>query len=276
MDAKQLFRLYQNKYHLTNWLNENGELAQKEGDVKWSYCGVSKDFKSEIVSQAINNTFTEDELYLCISSNKSSLVLKSIVVDEIGNILHKKEVGIMNKSCTTILFFSQYGTFKSGIIREFPDSRPRPAGTPLKVAFHANMIEKSTKKVAEIISNHFGNLEMELNKDYGGSMEHLWIDVELVSSHDAWPFRFQKRVNNPTSYTEFYSYNVGHYSIKPDFEKLRELSSDEAICSYVFGLLYESTQILIDKQKKLEGFNATAFQLDFLSACEKLGYSLDS
>lgn len=272
MDAKQLFRAYQSKYYLANWLDEDGELAQSEGKVKWFYCGVSADFKTEIVNQAINNRFTDDEVYLCISSNKSSLVPKALAVKEIGNILHKKEIGIMNQSCTKIMHFTLYGTFKVGVIREFPKNRLRPAGQPLKVAFHANMVEKSTQRVSDIIRNRFGNLEMELYNDYGGCMEHLWIDLELVESHDSWPFRFQKRVDNPTSYTELYSYNVGHYSVKPDFETLKGLLSEEAICTYIFGLLYESTQILIDKQKKLDGFNATAFRFDFLSACKKLGY----
>ncbi|MDR2918391.1 MAG: hypothetical protein LBV72_03370 [Tannerella sp.] len=272
MDAKQLFRFYQSKYYLTNWLNEDGGLAQNEGKVKWSYCGVGDDFKNEIVSQAINNTFTDDEVYLCISSNKSSLVSKSIAVQELGNILHKKEIGIMDKSFTKIMHFTQYGVFQSGIIREFPKSRPKPAGKPLKVSFHANIVDKSTKIVSNVMGNRFDNLKMELNNDYGGSMEHLWIDLTLVESEKSWPFRFQKRVDNPTSYTEFYSYNVGHYSVRPDFEKLRGLSSEDSICSYVFRLLYESTQILVDKQKKLDGFNAAKFRIDFLSACEKLGY----
>lgn len=272
MDAKQLFRFYQNKYYLTNWLNEDGGLAQSESEVKWSYCGIGDDFKSEIVSQIINNTFTDDEVYLCISSNKSSLVLKSVAVQEIGNILHKKGIGIMDKSFTKIIHFTQYGVFQSGIVREFPKSRPRPAGKPLKVSFHANIVDESTNKISDVIQNRFDDLEMELYNDYEGSMEYLWIDLELVEGYKSWPFRFQKRVGNPASYTEFYSYNVGHYSVRPDFEKLRELSSEESICSYVFRLLYESTQILVDKQKKLEGFNATKFRLDFLLACEKLGY----
>jgi len=274
MDSKQLFRAYQNKFYLTNWLNESGELAQKEGEVEWLYCGLKKDFKRERVSQAIDNTFTDNEVYLCISSNKSSLVSKSIVVEEIANILHKKEIGVVNKSFTKIMFFNQYGTFKSGLIRDFPKSRPRPAGEPLKVKLCANIVTKNTKKIAEIIENHFDNLKKNLNKDYGGNMEHLWIDLELVESSKPFPFRIQKRVEIPASYTEFYSYNVGHYSIEPDYEKLSGLLSEKEICRYIFGLWYESTQILVDKQKKLEGFNATQFRLDFLNACEKSEFSL--
>ena len=275
MNSKQLFKTYQSKYYLTNWLNENSELAQSEGEVKWFYCGVNEDFKKEVVSQAINNAFADDEVYLCVSSNKSSLVPKSIVVDEMANILHKKEIGVVNKSFTKIIFFNQYGTFKSGLIRDFPESRPRPAGEPLKVKLCANIMTKNTEKIADIIKNHLDNLGKNLNKDYGGNIEHLWIDLELVENRKPYPFRIQKRVGIPASYTEFYSYNVGHYSIEPDYEKLSELLSEEEICRYIFGLWYESTQILVDKQKRLEGFNATQFRLDFLNACEKSGFSLN-
>ena len=241
--------------------------------MKWFYCGVKEDFKNEIVNQLLNSFFSEDEVYLCISPNKSLLVQKSTVVDEIGKILHKKELGIMDKSFTRIMEFTSYGVFKMGIIRDFPKNRIRPSGIPLKVAFHANIVDKNTEKVAAIVREHFSNIESELHKDYEGSMEHLWIDLELVGDK-TWPFRFQERVNISTSYTEFYSYNVGHFSVRPNFEKLRTLSSEEEICSYVFGLLYQSTQFLEDKQKKLDGFNATAFRLDFLSACKKSGYTL--
>ena len=272
MDSKQLFRFFHSKFYLSNWLNEDGDLAQSEVDVKWHYCGVNEDFRTEFVSQTINDTFTDDEIYLCISSGNSSLVHKSAVVDQIGKMLHKKEIGIMDQSFTKMIFFNSYGTFKIGIIRDFPESRPKPDGNLLKVAFHANSVDQSTYHVSEAVTKHFESFEKALHKDYGGNMEQLWIDLELVESHKSYPFRFQKRIGNPSSYTEFYSYNVGHYSVRPDFEKLRTLVSEEEICSYVFELLYQSTQILLDKQKKLDGFDASKFRLDFQNALKKTGY----
>lgn len=274
MDAKQLFRLYHSKFHSSNWLDEAGELAQNEGKINWIYCGVGDDFKTETVSKTIHDFFTDDEVYLCISSNNSSLVPKSDTVEEIRKVLHKKEIGIMNKAFTKIMHFTSFGVFESGIIREFPASRSRPAGTPLKVGFHANIVDEPNQKVADVVTDYFEKIELELQKDYGGSMEYLWIDLDLWENYKPLPFRFQKRVKIPTSYTELYTYNVGNYSVRPDFEKLSRLVSEDEICSYVFELLYQSTQILVDKQKKLGGFNATAFRLDFLSACKKLGYSV--
>ncbi|SKB84260.1 hypothetical protein SAMN05660841_02641 [Sphingobacterium nematocida] len=266
MDAKQLFRFFHSKYELTNWLNENGVLAQSDGDVKWFYCGINDDFKVELVDQTIQNFFSEDEIYLCISSSKSSMVSKSNVTAEIAKNLHKKEIGLMDSSFTKMMFFNSYGTFKSGVIREFPETSSRPNGHLLNVAFFANIMDENTSKVAKAINKHFDHFEKALHKDYGGVMEYLWIDLELVESHKPFPFRFQKRVSNRSSYTEMYSYNVGHYSIHPDYEKLKGLSTDEEICAYVFDLLYQSTQILADKQKKLGDFDATKFRLDFLAA----------
>lgn len=271
--AKQLFRLFNSKYHLTNWLNENGKLAQSEGEVKWFYCGINEDFKAELVRQTIDDIFTEDEIYLCISSNKSLLVSTSDVTKEIAENLHKNEIGIMDKSFTKMMFFNSYGTFKSGVIRTFPESCSRPDEHLLKVKFFANIMEESTAKIANVIRKYFEHFEKELHKDYGGFMEHLWIDVELVESHKTFPFRFQKRVSVPSSYTEFYTYNVGNYSVRPDFEKLRSLTSEQEICLYVFGFLYQSTQVLLHKQKKSDGFNAVQFRLDFLSAMGKIKYS---
>ena len=69
MDSKQLFRAYHSKYFLSNQLNEEGEVAQSEGEVKWVYCGVNEDFKTELVHQLINGfdatQFRLDFLNVC-------------------------------------------------------------------------------------------------------------------------------------------------------------------------------------------------------------------
>ncbi|WP_149206034.1 hypothetical protein [Flavobacterium johnsoniae] len=273
MDSKQLFKLYNSKISSSNWFDEKDQLAQNDDKIKWFNCGVGKDYKSEIVNQSLNSFFPEDDVYLCISSNNSFLVQKSIVAEEIGKILHKKELAIINKSFTKIIEFNSIGIFKKGIIRDFPKERERPSGVPLKVSFTANMTDSDyASKIATLINKHISSLENELHKDYGGCMEHLWIDFQLIESHKTYPFRFQKRVTIPASFTELYSYNVGNYTVKPDFVKLQMLSSEEEICSYAFELLHKSTKILENKQKQLADFNVNAFRSDFLSACKKLGY----
>ena len=113
-------------------------------------------------------------------------------------------------------------------------------------------------------------------------MEHLWIDVELIEAHAVgrppWSFRFQKKVggSSPDKLTGLprgVHENVGHYSIKPDFQELRSVSQDSVV-GYVLGLIYASTSVLIDKQKKLGGFDAPRFRSEFLSVCRQHGYDI--
>jgi hypothetical protein len=68
--------------------------------------------------------------------------------------------------------------------------------------------------------------------------------------------------------------NVGHYSVRPDFQKLRSVPQNSVVC-YVLSLIYASTSVLIEKQKKLGGFDAQKFRLDFLAACKQHGYKVD-
>lgn len=115
-------------------------------------------------------------------------------------------------------------------------------------------------------------------------MNHLWIDFELIESHAAgrppWSFRFQKRVggSSPDKLTGLprgvYE-NVGHYSVRPDFQELRSVPQ-KSIVSYVLSLIYASTTVLIEKQKKLGGFDAERFRSDFLTTCRQHGYEIDS
>ncbi len=272
MDTKKLHRLFYNKYDTSVWLNENLEEAQKD-EIKWYYCGAQKDFKKDFVQQTIDEYFNENELYLIITSGNSSLVSTGKIPEEISKFINKKQIGIMNKSLDKIMFF-QETVFKKGVIKEYPKSRPKPADVPLKVEFHANMYEHSTQRISDALDAPFEKLEEKLNKDYQGCMEYLWIDVELISHYSALPFRFQKRVNIASGVGgKDYYYNVGNYSILPDFEKLKTLSEELAV-EYILTLIYNSTEILIKKKKRLDNFNAEKFRLDFKNACLELGYSI--
>lgn len=58
-------------------------------------------------------------------------------------------------------------------------------------------------------------------------MEHLWIDFQLNRGHAAgrapFPFRFQKRASGRDRLTSIDNpgyQNVGHYSVRPDFDLL--------------------------------------------------------
>ena len=276
MNAQQLYRKFDSKFHSAIWLNEKEELVD-ENEIKWYLCGIQDEFKKEVVNKAIEDFFSEQKLYLIITSGKSSLVPKSGITEEIGTYIHKKEIGLMNESLTKIMFFSTIGVFKKGVINEFSKTRIKPKGQLLDVSLHANIYNSETKIAAKLLQEPFEKLSNVLSNDYNGNIEHLWIDLELIESdlveRKKWAFRFQKRVSIPTSFKENYSYNVGHYSVKPDFEKLKQLTADE-ICNYILQLVYNSTKTLSTNKKKLEDFNVEQFRHDFLTACTNMGYSL--
>lgn len=277
MDSKQIFRTYIDSYYKLNWLDENDKIAQREQDVKWYYCGVGKDFNSDLVKQTLDKIFTnEKNLFLCISGTKSYSCLKSEVIDIIGSTLHKKEIGLMNESCDMIVHFNIYGTFKYGIVPKLPKSRLKPKNQITDVSFNAHIVQTTTRRYADLIGKILKQLSKDLSKDYGGNVEHLWIDLVLTENGKIFPFRVQKRVTERSTYTEYYSYNVAHYSLKPDFKILEELSLDEEICSYLLQLLYQSTLVLEEKRQKLKGFDVVSFRSNFLSICQKLGYFIES
>lgn len=152
----------------------------------------------------------------------------------------------------------------------------------METRFHANMCDTSTRHVASAMRAPFKSLGESLTGDYGGTIEHLWIDLELIESHARpdgsckHPFRFQKRVSGrshfglPPAPDHF---NVAHYSVRPDFAAFASLPGEQLL-PYVLSIIYDSTAVLLDKQKKLGGFNAVLFRERFLGACERLGYRI--
>jgi hypothetical protein len=144
------------------------------------------------------------------------------------------------------------------------------------------MCDSTTERIARALHAPFKAISRELSKDYGGTMNHLWIDFELVEDHAArrppWSFRFQKRVggSSPDKLTGLprqVHQNVGHYSVRPDFKELRRVAP-ESIVSYVLSLIYASTSVLIEKQKKLGGFEVDKFRSDFVATCRQRGYEI--
>ena len=149
----------------------------------------------------------------------------------------------------------------------------------MKVGLHANMCDSTTERIARALHAPFKAIGQDLSNDYGGTMEHLWIDFELIENHKAWSFRFQKKVggSSPDKLTGLprqVHENVGHYSVMPDFQELRSVPQDSVV-GYVLSLIYASTSVLIEKQKKLGGFDAEKFRSDFLTTCRQHGYEID-
>lgn len=152
----------------------------------------------------------------------------------------------------------------------------------MEVGIHANMVDQSTHELARALRPVLHELKERLRGDYGGVMEHLWIDLELLRSFarpDGKPshaFRLQKRVSG---YARMGlpaipdSFNVGHFSVRPDFARLATLPEAQAI-PYLLGLIHDTSALLLEKKKRLGGFDAEKFRARFVEACASLGYPL--
>ncbi|PIE84290.1 MAG: hypothetical protein CSA07_02825 [Bacteroidia bacterium] len=272
-DPKRIYRSFHSRHDLASLEREDGSLTLEPGEVHWTYCGVGADFRHAEVQAAVDAHLPGERAYLCISRGDSALVARSAIAQRIGEVLGKKEVGVMDEAGERLMFFTKVGVYERGVYVEYPKSREREAGSLLQVGLHANMSDGTTGHVLGLVDGAFERLEQELARDYGGSMEHLWIDLELVEHYledgKGYPFRFQKRVSagNP------YYYNVGHYSVVPDFGLIRSMEH-ERVCPYVLGLMYESTEVLVKRARRLGGFDAQAFRRDFREVCRGMGYTL--
>ena len=152
----------------------------------------------------------------------------------------------------------------------------------MEVGIHANMCDQATSPAAKALHTPFRQLSALLQGEYGGVIEHLWIDLELIESHartdgtQRWPFRFRKRVSGrsppfglPPVPDKF---NVGHYSVRPDFQLIASLPSEQVI-PYALSLIYDSTAVLIEN-RKIWGFDACLFRNKFLDGCRSIGYAI--
>lgn len=152
----------------------------------------------------------------------------------------------------------------------------------MEVLINANICDMSTIKLSEELRDVFAKIAKQVSGNYGGEIEHLWIDLELSEmSVQAFgkppkPFRYQKRVSGASRMGLPVipdSFNVGHYSVRPDFEVLKQNTIEQSI-SYIVGLVYKSTEVLLTKQKKLGGFDAASFRNNLFSVCTSSGFTI--
>ncbi|MBD7924220.1 hypothetical protein [Xanthomonas bonasiae] len=154
----------------------------------------------------------------------------------------------------------------------------------MRLQLHANMVDRRTSKVADALRPVFTALSDRVSGDYGGFMEHLWIDLELIEDHakpdgtPRHPFRFQKRVSGRSPPFGLPpvpdKLNVGHFSVRPDFERIITLPTAQAVAYAVF-LIYQGTDVLHAKAKRLGGFDANLFRSRFRDIAQELGYQCD-
>ena len=152
----------------------------------------------------------------------------------------------------------------------------------MEVSLNANMCDAQTRLIAQELHGPFKVLGRSLAGSYGGVIEHLWIDFELIKAHaELRPpraFRFQKRVAPPATLKGLgltHCQNVGHYSVRPDFQVLLEMPIDK-VAAYALRLIYDSTVVLAGKQKRLGAFDLSAFRSAFSENCRILGSDVSS
>ncbi len=158
----------------------------------------------------------------------------------------------------------------------------------MKLSINTSVVDWSMESFEKAVRPHLDALEKELSSDYSGIMENLWIDLELcppfTESHKPYRFRFQKKVSmSPPKglglevfqLDKEYEYNVGHYSVMPDYEAIRSMP-EEDVPFYLLRILYSSTAVLLEKKKRLQGFDAERFREDFASCCKRLGCTIDT
>ena len=153
----------------------------------------------------------------------------------------------------------------------------------MQVGIHANMVDQGFLHIAEALHPVLQAISAELEGDYGGMMEHLWIDIELMEHYGKsdgsprYPFRFRKRVSgqSPSFGLPKHpdNFNVGHFSVRPDFQSLVMMQDKQAV-SYLLSLVYRGTEVLRTKSKRLGGFDADLFRASFRKASLTLGYDL--
>jgi hypothetical protein len=146
----------------------------------------------------------------------------------------------------------------------------------MEVLVGATKFDQGTEHLAALIRSHLEELSTALSGEYGGPMDHLWIELELSPGNadvrPAFPFRFQKRVRTPRELRAFGErefFNVGNYSVRPDYCELARVPLDDVPC-YLMSLLYESTECLRGK-RQLKGFDVESFRERFAHALAARG-----
>ena len=146
----------------------------------------------------------------------------------------------------------------------------------MDVLLSASEYDQGTEHLADSVHPLLARVSSMLSGEYGGPMQHLWIGLELMPGRadqgPPFPFRLQKRVRTSR---ELYApgdrefFNVGSYSVRPDYFKLAQVPLDEVPC-YLITLIYESTVDLHGK-RQLKGFDVGMFRRNFAYAMSASG-----
>jgi hypothetical protein len=154
--------------------------------------------------------------------------------------------------------------------------RRRARPSPLNCVIGIGETDQGTEHLAEAVRPYLELASAYVSRDYGGWMEHLWIDLEMspgrADSRSAWSFRFQHRVSLARSARQWglpapsggdEPKNVGHFSVRPDYFKLAQILPDH-VPAFLLRLVYDQSAVLEKKSRLLGGFDAKSFRRDLL------------
>jgi hypothetical protein len=141
-------------------------------------------------------------------------------------------------------------------------------------------VDQGIEAQADQLHPHLDRLSRRLSRDYGGHLQHLWIDVELSPSHTddrpaPWPFSFRKRVSGAHSARKFGlpalpdSMNVGHFSVRPDHAELAATDLQD-VPAHVIRLIHRDAAVLERNSRRLGGFNALALRQDIVDYLKEI------
>jgi hypothetical protein len=158
-------------------------------------------------------------------------------------------------------------------------------GSPLDCRISIDATDQGTEHLAEAVRPYLERASAYLSRDYGGLMEHLWIDLEMspirADIRPAWSFRFQRRVSLARSAKQFGlpvlsdeddPKNVGHFSVRPDYFKLAEVPLDN-VHDFLLRLVYDEAVVLEKRSRGLGGFDARSFRRDLLEHIDSIDRS---
>jgi hypothetical protein len=163
--------------------------------------------------------------------------------------------------------------------------REMTMGSSLNCRISIDATDQGTEHLAEAVRPYLERASAYLSRNYGGLMEHLWIDLEMspvrADIRPAWSFRFQRRVSLARSAKQFGlpvlsdevdPKNVGHFSVRPDYFKLAEVPLDN-VPGFLLRLVYDEAVALEKRSRGLGGFDARSFRRDLLEHIASIGRS---
>lgn len=149
----------------------------------------------------------------------------------------------------------------------------------MECLIHVAGVDQGVEQQADVLQPHLERLGRHLSQDYGGEMQHLWIQIQICPG-DAdrgppLPFRLQRRVSGRQSARRLGlpagpdTHQVGSFAVRPDPVAFAATELDE-LPAYVIRVLHQAAVVLEEKSAQLGGFDAPRFRKDILRYLEQM------